>query len=142
MNPADFLGKIVRRMPQIKRDILQTIIAVEAERMWAENFRKEGFTDRSFTPWAPRKKPEKPKRALLVKTSTLKGHALKGRKTPNSVDFVFPLEYERVHNEGLKAGRGKGFIMPKRQFIGPSAELNKRIDSKVKTYLNNLLNRP
>lgn len=33
--------------------------------------------------------------------------------------------YAKVHNEGLKAGRGKGFTMPKRQFIGNSEKLNK-----------------
>jgi phage gpG-like protein len=31
--------------------------------------------------------------------------------------------YGAVHNEGLKAGRGKGFIMPRRQFIGDAPAL-------------------
>lgn len=140
--PVYFLRKIIKQMPRIKRDILQTIVAVEAERMWAENFRREGFTDRTFQPWPQRKKPESPRRALLVKTATMKGHALRGRKTANSVDFIFPLEYERVHNEGLRAGRGKGFQMPKRQYIGDSDVLRQRIDAKVKQYLNNLLKKP
>jgi len=34
-------------------------------------------------------------------------------------------EYAKVHNEGLRAGRGKGFVMPKRQFIGKSATHDK-----------------
>lgn len=140
--PADFLRRLINNLPAIKRDILQKIVAVEAERQWADNFRKEGFTDRSLTKWPARKKQESPQRALLVKTSTLKGHALKGRVSGDSVDFVFPLEYERVHNEGLRAGRGGGFQMPKRQFIGESYVLNQRIQKKVTAYLKTFLNQP
>ena len=75
------------------------------------------------------------RRALLVKTGTLKGHALKGRTRKGAVEFVFPLEYERVHNEGLKAGRGAGFQMPKRQFVGESKVLTDRITKKVQKLL-------
>jgi phage gpG-like protein len=28
------------------------------------------------------------------------------------------VSYAEVHNAGLRAGRGKGFVMPKRRFIG------------------------
>lgn len=46
--------------------------------------------------------------------------------------FVHSKEpYGRVHNEGLRAGRGKGFIMPKRQFMGESEELNALIISEI-----------
>lgn len=43
--------------------------------------------------------------------------------------------YAAVHNEGLKAGRGKGFIMPKRQFMGESPELNKLIVEELQRKL-------
>jgi len=132
MTPPQYLRQVIRNLPRLEDDILRDIVAVEAERMWAENFRMGGFTDQVFQPWTPRKKPESPQRALLVKTSTMKGHALKGRKAGDSIDFVFPLEYERVHNEGLKAGRGQGFTMPKRQFIGVSAVLEARIQKRFR----------
>ena len=48
--------------------------------------------------------------------------------------------YARVHNEGLRAGRGAGFIMPKRQFMGIHPELNdiiiKELERKLKQMLN------
>lgn len=47
--------------------------------------------------------------------------------------------YGRVHNEGLRAGRGKGFIMPKRQFMGESNELNQLIIKELERKLNQLL---
>jgi phage gpG-like protein len=35
--------------------------------------------------------------------------------------------YGRVHNEGLRAGRGRGFTMPRRRFMGDHPELRKAI---------------
>ena len=46
--------------------------------------------------------------------------------------------YGRVHNEGLRAGRGKGFIMPKRQFMGESDELNALIISELERKLKQI----
>ena len=46
-----------------------------------------------------------------------------------------------VHNEGLKAGRGSGFTMPKRQFMGNSPTLNKLIIEELERKLNNLMNK-
>lgn len=47
--------------------------------------------------------------------------------------------YAGVHNEGLRAGRGKGFKMPKRQFMGPSVRLNKKVLKRFEKDLNNIL---
>jgi phage gpG-like protein len=46
--------------------------------------------------------------------------------------------YGRVHNEGLRAGRGTGFQMPKRQFIGDHPELRKAIVSALERKLAEL----
>lgn len=46
--------------------------------------------------------------------------------------------YGRVHNEGLRAGRGKGFIIPKRQFMGESEELNALIISEIERKLKQI----
>jgi phage gpG-like protein len=133
MNASDYFRNLANSIPALERQIVQDIIAVEAERIHAENFRAEAFIDQPVQKWPSRKKSDKnpAKRALLVKTGTLKGHALKGRVRADAVEFVFPLEYERVHNEGLKAGRGSGFKMPKRQFVGESKVLTDRIQKKA-----------
>lgn len=39
--------------------------------------------------------------------------------------------YGKVHNEGLRAGRGRGFIMPKRQFIGDHEVLRKAVAEEI-----------
>lgn len=46
--------------------------------------------------------------------------------------------YGRVHNEGLKAGRGAGFTMPKRQFMGMNEELARLIIDKLQIKLKEL----
>lgn len=46
--------------------------------------------------------------------------------------------YGRVHNEGLKAGRGAGFTMPKRQFMGMNEELAQLIINKLQSKLREI----
>ncbi|MBV6442741.1 MAG: hypothetical protein EPGJADBJ_04465 [Saprospiraceae bacterium] len=138
MNASDYFRRLANSIPDLERKILQDVIAIEAERIHAENFRAEAFIDTPVQKWPPRKKNDKynkARRALLVKTGTLKGHALKGRVVGDAVEFVFPLEYEKVHNEGGRAGRGAGFQMPKRKFVGESQVLTDRIEKKAKTLI-------
>lgn len=141
MKASEYFRNLANSMPQLERQILNDVIAVEAERFHADNFRAEAFIDTSPQPWPARKNADKnpSKRALLVKSGTMKGHALKGRVRGDAVAFVFPLEYEQVHNEGLKAGRGNGFKMPKRQFVGESQVLNQRIERKASTLITSHL---
>lgn len=48
--------------------------------------------------------------------------------------------YARVHNDGLRAGRGKGFTMPQRRFMGEHPELNELIIKELERKLKELLN--
>jgi len=140
MTPSQFFRNLQRSLPRLEQEILHTVIQVEAEKFHAENFRKKGFTDTGFTPWTPRKPMKKDagkgKRALLVKSGAMRRHATKGSVRGKQVDFNFPLAYMKVHNEGGKAGRGKGFTMPKRQYVGKSALLEARIKNKIQSLLN------
>jgi phage gpG-like protein len=156
MKPYEYFEHLARNLDKIEGDIARDIVAVEAEQFHAKNFRDQGFTDSGFTPWKKRKTNERNTktyeggifelehrdkgRALLVQSGTLKRHALKGRVVANTVTFEFPLVYERVHNEGGRAGRGNGFQMPQRQYVGESEYLKKRIEAKAKRYLDEFLN--
>ena len=46
--------------------------------------------------------------------------------------------YGRVHNEGLRAGRGSGFTMPRRQFMGENPELDDLIIKKLEEKLHQI----
>jgi phage gpG-like protein len=141
MNASDFFRKLKANLPRLQDRILNDVIAVEAEAFHAKNFRDEGFTDTGLQKWPARKKSDKnpARRALLVLTGNLKGHALKGRVQGSSVVFSFPLEYMRVHNEGGRVGRGAGFDMPMRKYIGESEYLRKRIEDKARRLMDQTL---
>ena len=46
--------------------------------------------------------------------------------------------YGAVHNEGLKAGRGTGFIMPRRRFMGDTPGLREKTVKELGKALDRL----
>jgi phage gpG-like protein len=102
MKPNQFYKQLRAKLPRLKQQILNDVIAVEATRHWAKNFQQRGFIDNGLSSWQPRKynEPGKPNRALLVKTGRLRRAALNPTVSNNSVDFTFPEGYMRIHNEG------------------------------------------
>jgi phage gpG-like protein len=144
MSASDFFRNLEQLTSTLEVEITQDVISVEAEAFHEDNFQNEGFTDRSLQKWPARKpsKKETKRRALLVKTTALKKAATKGRVSGNQVDFIFPSTYMGVHNEGGRAGRGKGFDMPKRQFVGKSHELEQRIERKARLLLDRKFRKP
>jgi phage gpG-like protein len=122
------LARVRRTIPQLKAELAQKVVAVEAAKFHNENFRGQRWTD-SGQAWQPRKDGDTT-RSLLVKSGRLRRAATTGRTRGNVVDFVMPL-YGKVHNEGMRAGRGAGFRMPRRQFYGQSRILNNRVKRKA-----------
>jgi len=111
----------------------------DARREPAKKFRKDGKALKSYKKWAAKNKG----RAILVshRTDTRGGHlkdSIKAEIKGNSVIFSTDKPYAKVHNEGGKAGRGKGFIMPKRQFLGASKTLNDKIMDRINTEISKI----
>lgn len=99
-----------------------------------KNFKAQGFIDRSVKKWKPRKVKDVG-RATLVKTGRLRRSIKKKSVSSKRVTVASvgkAAVYAGVHNNGLKAGRGKGFTMPKRQFLGPSYEIDKKVVALLK----------
>ncbi|OGX23343.1 MAG: hypothetical protein A3K54_00055 [Omnitrophica WOR_2 bacterium RBG_13_44_8] len=153
---TSFRDKIIEILPQV--------IATEGQKHFEESFDKQGFTDKSLKKWRRRrfggkktlKKGGQSKayseflrkdkgRAILVghqgdkKGSHLKD-SIRTTKTEKQVVFSTDKPYAQVHNEGGHAGRGAGFEMPQRQFMGPSEELNKKIDEKIMKEMDKFFN--
>lgn len=106
------------------------LIGNEAKNQFTDNFKKQGFEDKAVEPWKPRKKGEKRAgRAILVKSGDLRRSIHVGRinKSALSIRIMTDLKYASVHNFGERAGRGNGFKMPKRKFIGDSFKLNEKV---------------
>lgn len=120
-----------------------------AQSHFIKSFRNQGFTDNHLDKWQPRERNsyrtrsgklvDDTTRAILVGKGT--GNLRRLRKLQVSrfaVEIVSNAatdKYARVHNEGLRAGRGRGFKMPKRQFVGYSHVMNARIVRMINRYV-------
>ena len=140
---------------------LQRIIGVEGLRHFDKSWDNEGFTDKSLDKWKKRQwnrathkktgglrkdykrwKKKDNRRLLITHRTDTKGghlrHSLKYRISGHRVIFYTHKIYAQVHNEGGRAGRGSGFIMPKRQYMGHSAQLDRKIKSKIDRTFDNI----
>jgi len=92
------------------------LVAREVENHFKQNFRKKAFDKK---PWASRKQADRG--SLMNRTGRLK-RSIQTIGTPSfdRLQVGSNLDYAKVHNEG----QGN---MPKRQFIGQSKELDKKV---------------
>lgn len=115
---------------------LPPVLGNQAVRFFTQSFTNQGFTDGSLTKWKGRKDDARPGRAILVKSGNLK-RAVSGslkQATWNLIKLIVDssaIPYARRHNEGLDD-------MPKRQFMGPSKELQKQQVSKIKQVIDSI----
>lgn len=157
------LSEVTKIIVDHIRQVMPKVISVEGLTHFEESFDNQGYTDKNLTKWKRRKfnqkrttkkgvesaafrhfKRKDAGRAILVSHQTdTKGPHLKDtlrtKTTDTQVIFATNKEYAQVHNEGGRAGRGRGFIMERRQFMGPSEELNKKINQKLEREINRLL---
>lgn len=110
------------------RDKILRDVRIELLDEFDRNFERQGFF--SDNTWKPRKRADKNRRqrAILIKSGRLRNSiGARINYARSEVVFTSSLPYAKVHNEGGKAGRGKGFTMPKRQFIGHHPVVDKKI---------------
>lgn len=125
--------KIIDFTKQVEKVVgdFATIAGVEAVNFYTLNFRKQGFDDNGVEQWKPRKR-ERSKdsgRALLVKSGALRRSLIKRPAGRLAVWIISPLPYASRQNEG-----GRGIL--KRQFVGDSTKLNRKILSKIDKRIN------
>lgn len=110
---------------------------------FTNSFRDQGFTDEVKQAWQPRKRVRGRNdegRAILVKTGNLRRlrkqnvGKYKARILPNQA----AKSYASVHNNGERSGRGRGFKMPKRQFMGYSGQMDRKIREKIRKRIKNI----
>ncbi len=70
-------------------------------------------------------------RGILIGSGRLWRSIRVVRSTSTSVTVGTDVPYAKVHNEGDRAGRGSGFKMPKRQFMGNSRTLKRDIEAFI-----------
>jgi phage gpG-like protein len=127
----------------------------EAVNFFKANFKRQGFLDRSLHKWKPRKKVKKkgkfvandPGRGILIGKGSGKlkrsiaRTALSTKRAIIGVRGKTTPKYASVHNFGLRSGRPKGgsFDMPKRQFMGESHDLSKKISRLIEKRVKKIL---
>lgn len=70
-------------------------------------------------------------RAILVKSGRLRRSLRKVKAGKYKARITSNTPYAEVHNRGLRSGRGAGFTMPKRQFVGFSRKMNRNVKDKL-----------
>jgi phage gpG-like protein len=136
--------RVVKNMDRVKRT-LPPVLANQAKNEFVDSFAQQGFEGR---PWKPvqrtgKKGSQRNNSAILVQSGRLR------RAVANSVKQISwehinlsidpgEVPYAAVHNEGLRAGRGAGFMMPKRKFMGDSEQLRVKQRSKIAEYIDKI----
>jgi len=140
MSPEKF--KItVSRLRQFLQSDAKTIVRVESVKHFRQSFQDEGFTDETLVKWSDisEKRKEQKRKAngnlppILTDTGDL-GNSITGETVRDGAEISSDKKYAQRHNEGL-AG------MPKRQFMGPSKALDKKILQKLDKGFGKVLNR-
>lgn len=147
MTPEQFEQKLRQNREALKQAIRRTIpvkMGNAAERHFKDNFRKGGFVDGSLHRWKPSKRIGKAKGAAGSYKTLLSGrnhlyNSIRHKVLPAKAVVYNKVEYAAVHNEGLRAGRGKGFTMPQRRFMGPSKTLNDKVNKIITTTIDDIL---
>lgn len=147
MTPEEFKTLIDNQTAQIKEAVDRTIpiaVGVAAENHTKANFRQSGFVNDGLQAWTPSKRIGKAKGARGRHKTLMSGrnhlrNSTHHRAEPATAILYNDCEYAAVHNEGLHAGRGAGFTMPQRQFIGESKELDERVEKVIDKEITKIL---
>ncbi len=121
--------RVIANMDKVK-NILPKVLANETKNYFVGEFNKQEW---NRTKWKPSKRQTNPKKtrdtaSTLVQSGTLRRAVINSLQSATFEKIYFEVkdvDYAQVHNEGLRAGRGAGFQMPKRQFMGQTNKLTR-----------------
>jgi phage gpG-like protein len=147
MSEQEFLRQINAKAAEIE-NCVRRILPIKAGRIakdrFQNNFLLGGFMDGGLHKWKISKRIDKVKGAKGQYKTLMSGrnnlyNSIEYSVSDTEVVIENRVPYAAVHNEGLRAGRGEGFQMPRRQFIGESKELNEEIKEMIENELSKIL---
>jgi phage gpG-like protein len=162
MTTKDFKARIDRmraEAPEFMERYAPMVAGKAAVPVFKRNFQTESFGGKKWkevqrrtngtaiNKYAAKYHPARTSRKILTGDTGDLGRSieLKGVSDGKATVWTAPSAFRSkephgaVHNEGLKAGRGAGFTMPKRQFIGETPELNAKVIGELERQLARLL---
>ncbi|MDY0324492.1 MAG: phage virion morphogenesis protein [Candidatus Carbobacillus sp.] len=150
INFEQFASEIKRNSKQLEHLMnvqLPKIIGREAVKHFKKNFQTQSWKRTKWTEvkrrqdWTRQYKYSKPaarSRKILTGSTGDLGRSIQYSTETGKVTIHSDLIYAAVHNYGLRAGRGSGFTMPQRQFIGNDPELIKHIEKIINKRLQQI----
>lgn len=138
---GSFKFKLTKKIFLSQKRKLPIVLGNMAKNFFLEAFRKGGFTDVGFKRWKQRRKrigrgrtsPTLKESSNLTLTGKLK-RSIKVRPATFKLTRIFTnLVYAGIHNFGLQGlAFGKAaFKMPKREFIGNSRVLERKLERRI-----------
>ena len=118
-----------------------------------ENFQREGLGGRRWKEVQRRKPgtaayrsnkehhPARLTRKILTGDTGDLGRSLSAEYGKGTVTIASDKIYAKVHNEGLHAGRGAGFTMPKRTFLSDGKMLTDLVKETIAGEFNKIFNK-
>jgi phage virion morphogenesis protein len=142
MNEKFNFGRVIENFKRVKVE-LPLVLANVTRNDFAQNFKDESFEGQHWQDVKRRIGSGKGRSesAILVQSGALRRAVLNSLKVANFdiIKFVVTdVDYASVHNYGLRAGRGKGFNMPKRQFMGDTHQLRAKQLEKIRQYVDRI----
>jgi phage gpG-like protein len=164
MSPEEFQQRLKSLEKEFKDFVSYTapkIAGTVAVRLFKQNFQNQGFFGEAWQevqrrqPWTrthksvAKRHPADTKRKILTGRTGDLGRSITCKVVGDGTAIIFTdpnafsskEPYGRVHNEGLPAGRGSGFTMPKRQFIGDHPTLRQAIMEELEQKANEIINK-
>lgn len=147
MNPSQFKRHLNGVQLEIKTFVNRDaprIAAKVAIDHFKENFQNERFEKKKWKEVKRRKDKHirgarRTRKILTGDTGDLGRSFENAQYSQAKATIISDLPYSAVHNEGLRAGRGRGFKMPKRQFMGDSDELHQKTKKELIKKLNTII---
>ena len=127
-NPFGF-AKVAENIKRVKEEVPQ-ILAAKTRSYFLRSWKDQGYDGKEWE--EVQRRMEGTKANKYAKPAARTRQILMGRAPGelkkevndsleqcdwNSIVFRVKLPYAKVHNEGLRSGRGGGFTMPQRQFM-------------------------
>jgi phage gpG-like protein len=137
-NKFDLKDKVKELQFRFNVTIPKTL-AKDAKDFFVENFDKQGFDTGTIEKWKPRKS-KRFTHPILVKSGALKRSVRVKSVSRKLIILSSELPYSRIHNDGLDGlAFGKyPFKMPKRQFMGHSPALTRKLQERLVSMINDV----
>ena len=125
------LKKHLSRLKSTQTVVVRRIMNT-SKRHFDENFEKQGFVGKGFTPWPARRSKRDTDRPILQKSGRLRGATSIASVSRRGGRIVNNVSYAPKHNYGQDG-------MIERKFIGPSEDLDKKCLEVIDQWVRSII---